>query len=123
MCFAQGKAFVYLRDGDPNHIWIELPDGAVERKRIATVSIRRMLPEGWIKQVAPRALSHSPGHGPGLIRRKVPWMLAVIGANGAGKSTWCKHFSAALPDSFFDADRIAQQLGSYDDPDDQRRAR
>ena len=44
MCFAQGKAFVYLQDGDPNHIRIELPDGAIERKRIATGSIRRILP-------------------------------------------------------------------------------
>ena len=64
-----------------------------------------------------------PGHSPDLIRPNVPWMLAVIGANGAGKSTWCKHFSSVLPDPFFDADHIAHELGSYDNPNDQRRAR
>ena len=123
MCLSQGKAFVCVGDGEPEHIRIELPDGTIERKRNATGSIRRILPEGWIEQVASRALSHSPGHSPDLIRPNVPWMLAVIGANGAGKSTWCKHFSSVLPDPFFDADHIAQELGSYDNPGDQRRAR
>ena len=123
MCLFQGKAFVCVGDGEPEHIRIELPDGALERKRIPTGSVRRMLPEGWDEQVASRALSRSPGHSPDLIRPEVPWMLAVIGANGAGKSTWCKHFSSVLPDPFFDADHIAQELGSYDNPGDQRRAR
>ena len=68
MCHSQGKAFVCVGDGEPEHIRIELPDGTIERKRIASGSTRRILPEGWIEQVASRALSHSPGHSPDLIR-------------------------------------------------------
>ena len=30
MCFAQGKAFVYMREGDDEHIWAELPDGTID---------------------------------------------------------------------------------------------
>ena len=52
-----------------------------------------------------------------------PRLVAVIGANGAGKSTWCERQFAQLPQPFFDADSIAQGLGSYDDIGDQRQAR
>ena len=47
----------------------------------------------------------------------------VIGANGAGKSTWCRSNRRELPADFYDADSIAQGLGSYDDPALQREAR
>ena len=120
MCFRQSKAFVYMRDGDPEHIWSELPDGTVERKHIGTVTIHRTLPDGRNEQVDLDDLSHSPAHGTGPNRPEAPWMLAVIGANGAGKSTWCRHFAPALPDPFFDPDLIAQKIGSYDDPANQR---
>ena len=52
-----------------------------------------------------------------------PRLVAVIGANGAGKSTWCERQVEQLPHPFFDADSIAQGLGSYDDAADQRQAR
>ena len=56
MCLSQGKAFVCVGDGEPEHIRIELPDGTIERKRIDTGSIRRILPEVWIEQVASKGL-------------------------------------------------------------------
>ena len=52
-----------------------------------------------------------------------PRFVVVIGANGAGKSTWCTAHRDELPRDFYDADSIANQLGSYDDPADQRKAR
>ena len=47
----------------------------------------------------------------------------MIGANGAGKTTWCARNRDQLPASFYDADSIAQGLGSFDDSDLQRAAR
>ncbi len=52
-----------------------------------------------------------------------PTLTVVIGANGAGKSTWCRQHRNELPQNFYDADSIAEELGSYDDPDDQLAAR
>ena len=52
-----------------------------------------------------------------------PRLVVVIGANGAGKSTWCRHHREVLPTDFYDADSIAQQIGSYDNPTDQFLAR
>ena len=42
-------------------------------------------------------------------------LVVVIGANGAGKSTWCGAHRDELPANFYDADSIAQGLGSYND--------
>lgn len=53
----------------------------------------------------------------------MPRLTIVIGANGAGKSTWCRENRSFLPANFYDADSIAQGLGSYDDPERQRQAR
>ena len=50
-------------------------------------------------------------------------LTIVIGANGAGKSTWIRSNRGKLPADFYDADSIAQGLGSYDDPTLQRQAR
>ena len=50
-------------------------------------------------------------------------LTLVIGANGAGKSTWCRLYAQTLPRYFYDADSIAQGLGSYNDPELQRAAR
>lgn len=53
----------------------------------------------------------------------MPLMTIVIGANGAGKSTWCRANPTLLPSRFYDADSIAQGLGGYNDPERQREAR
>ena len=50
-------------------------------------------------------------------------LVIVIGANGAGKSTWCRNNQHLLPDRFYDADSIAQGLGGYNDLHNQREAR
>ena len=50
-------------------------------------------------------------------------LTIVIGANGAGKSTWSRNNRRELPAEFYDADSIAEGLGSYDDPALQRQAR
>lgn len=50
-------------------------------------------------------------------------LVVVIGANGAGKSTWCREHRDELPTRFYDADSIAEGLGSYNDPARQREAR
>ena len=52
-----------------------------------------------------------------------PRFVIVIGANAAGKSTWCRAHPEELPSNFYDADSIAQGLGSYNDPALQLEAR
>ena len=41
-------------------------------------------------------------------------LTIVIGANGAGKSTWARSHRRELPADFHDTDSIAQGLGSHD---------
>lgn len=47
----------------------------------------------------------------------------VIGANGAGKSTWCSEHRNELPSHFYDADSIARGLGDWNNPERQKDAR
>ena len=47
----------------------------------------------------------------------------MLGANGAGKSTWVRAHRDELPVPFFDADAIAQSMGDYNDSVAQRTAR
>ena len=47
----------------------------------------------------------------------------MLGANGAGKSTWVRAHRDELPVPFYDADAIAQTLGDYNDPMAQATAR
>ena len=57
-------------------------------------------------------------------RETMPKLTIVIGANGAGKSTWCdEHRTKRLPTDFYNADSIAQGLGSWNSPRKQRAAR
>ncbi|MYA30633.1 MAG: hypothetical protein F4Y31_05295 [Gammaproteobacteria bacterium] len=126
LCRAQGKAFVHMREDDDEHVYSELPDGTVELRRIARVTLPRTRSDGRPYLVAAPDPTPDPGPSrselrirPGWQSPDSPWLLAVIGANGAGKSTLCRHFAGALPEPFFDPDRIAQQLGSYDNPADQ----
>ena len=52
-----------------------------------------------------------------------PGLVIVIGANGAGKTTWALANRGVLPKPFYNADSIADGLGDPNDPDLQREAR
>ncbi len=53
----------------------------------------------------------------------MPKLTIVIGANGAGKSTWCRRHRDQLPEHFYNADSIAEGLGDWNSPRNQRAAR
>ena len=53
----------------------------------------------------------------------MPKLIIVIGANGAGKSTWCKRHGDQLPEHFYNADAIADGLGGWNSPTNQHGAR
>ena len=40
-----------------------------------------------------------------------PRLTVVIGANGAGKTTWARKHRETLPKPFYNADSIAEGLG------------
>lgn len=52
-----------------------------------------------------------------------PRLVIVIGANGAGKTTWSRSNRHLLPKPFYNADSIAEGLGDPDDPSLQANAR
>ena len=52
-----------------------------------------------------------------------PRLTVVIGANGAGKTTWAREHRDTLPRPFYNADSIAGGLGDANDPGLQRTAR
>ena len=52
-----------------------------------------------------------------------PRLLVVIGANGAGKTTWTRKHRDRIPRHFYDADSIAGGLGDANDPGQQAEAR
>ena len=52
-----------------------------------------------------------------------PTLTVVIGANGAGKTTWGRHHRRHLPLEFYNADVIAEGLGDANSPELQARAR
>ena len=52
-----------------------------------------------------------------------PEFVVVIGANGAGKTTWVRMNRDILPKPFYNADSIAEGLGDPNDAELQRRAR
>ena len=53
----------------------------------------------------------------------MPNLAIVIGANGAGKTTWCRRNPRRLPEHFYNADSIAQGLGGWNNPQKQTEAR
>ena len=53
----------------------------------------------------------------------MPKLTIVIGANGAGKSTWCERHREELPTNFYNADSIARGLGDWNSARKQREAR
>lgn len=50
-----------------------------------------------------------------------PRLTVVIGANGAGKTTWSRKHRETLPKPFYNADSIAEGLGDANDAALQRR--
>ena len=52
-----------------------------------------------------------------------PGLVVVIGANGAGKTTWSTEHRKRLPLHFYNADSIAEGLGDANDPKQQAEAR
>ena len=50
-------------------------------------------------------------------------LAVVIGANGAGKTTWARRHRQRLPPTFYNADSIAEGLGDANSPEQQARAR
>ena len=52
-----------------------------------------------------------------------PELTVVIGANGAGETTWVREKRSALPKPFYNADSIAEGLGDANDATLQREAR
>ena len=50
-------------------------------------------------------------------------LVVVIGANGAGKTTWTRENRDRLPLNFYNADSIAEGLGDPDNPESQAQAR
>ena len=52
-----------------------------------------------------------------------PQLTIVIGATGAGKSSWCDANRDLLPQHFYDIDWIARGLGSVDEPATREQAR
>ena len=50
-------------------------------------------------------------------------LAVVIGANGAGKTTWVRRHRGQLPPTFYNADSIAEGLGDANSPEQQARAR
>ena len=52
MCFDQGKAMVYMRSGDDEHIFTEWANGTVDREHIASGATIRHLPDGRVMKVS-----------------------------------------------------------------------
>ena len=52
-----------------------------------------------------------------------PGLVVVLGANGAGKTTWSTEHRHRLPLHFYNADSIAEGLGDANDPQQQAEAR
>ncbi|MCY3815854.1 MAG: hypothetical protein OXG59_06130 [Gammaproteobacteria bacterium] len=55
MCFEQGKALVYMRAGDDEHIFTEWANGTLDREHIATGATIRHLPDGRVMKVSRHA--------------------------------------------------------------------
>ena len=52
----------------------------------------------------------------------MPRLTLIVGANGAGKSTWCRRHRHRLPDDFYNPDEIAEGLGGASRSSKQRAA-
>ena len=57
MCFAQGKVFVHMNEGDATHVWAEWPDGTIDCHNFEEGTVRRELPSGQVMQIPPDDLT------------------------------------------------------------------
>ena len=103
ICFEQGKPCVYEPDDEPGTVVTEWPNGVTDRWWLETDTLTRYWPDGTSEDTPgdkplaypdPR-LAEPPENNP------VPQLIIVIGANGAGKTTWCRRHGDLLPDHFY----------------------
>ena len=126
ICFEQGKPCVFQPDAEPGIMVTEWPNGVIDRWWPETDTRTRQWPDGTTGTApAERPLGFpAPAADNGPDRgRRVPKLIIVIGANGAGKSTWCRRDGDQLPEHFYNADAIADGLGGWNSPTNQRAAR
>ena len=141
MCFGQGKAFVYQPEDQQDTIVTEWPNGVIDRHDLKAKQRSRRWPDGttetrdeddpvdyptWPQPAtlpAPATASSTSTAQARAAGRPMPKLTIVIGANGAGKSTWCDRHRDELPANFYDADSIAKGLGDWNSADKQRQAR
>ena len=100
MCHRQGKTAVYLAD-DGTSIFERAPKGTREDTLPATHATRSVE----------------------TAREGACELIVIIGANGAGKTTWGRAHRSWLPRPFYNVDVIADGLGDADDSELQREAR
>ena len=106
-------------------------DGANTRKRHRDVSRARQdrrvpLRRRDVHRRAPPARPRHTDTARRLRPHRVvrePRLIVVIGANGAGKTTWTRKHREMLPKPFYNADSIAEGLGDANDAALQRAAR
>ena len=126
MCFEQCKPYVYEPDDEPGTIVTEWPNGAIDIWWLETDTRTRQWPDGTTETATRREAARLPAPvaNNGTARgRPVPKLIIVIGANGAGKSTWCRRHDDQLPEHFYNADAIADGLGAWNSPTNHRAAR
>lgn len=100
MCHRQRKTAVYLAN-DGTSIVEHTPDRAREQSASASHAMR----SGETAREGTREL------------------VVIVGANGAGKTTWGRAHRSCLPLPFYNVDVIADGLGDANDRELQRRAR
>ena len=100
MCHRQGKTAVFLAD-----------DGT---------SIVEHAPEGTREETTPASGATSNGETACEGARE---LIVIVGANGAGKTTWGRAHRSCLPLPFYNVDVIAEGLGDANSRELQREAR
>ena len=124
ICFEQGKPCVYQPDDEPGTIMTEWPNGVIDRWWLESDTRRRHWPDGTTENApADRPPYADPQLEEPTKGRPMPRLIIVIGANGAGKTTWCRRHGELLPEHFYNADTIAEGLGGWNSPAHQRAAR
>jgi len=126
ICFEQNKSCVYEPEDEPGTIVSEWPNGVVHGWRVETeAQTRQRLDSTTDTPPArrPPGFPEEPRTTEPNQERGAPKLIIVIGANGAGKTTWCRRHGDQLPEHFYNADAIADGLGDWNSPANQRAAR